>query len=115
MKDIPAGSEVSVEQVLNINPDVLIKQKNDKGVSTMLNDERITKLKAVESKDVYQCPIGAFWWDRPSPESPLGFMWLAKTVYPEYTKDIDLKKETKDFFKEFYHYDLTDEEYNSFF
>ena len=26
-----------------------------------------------------------------------------------------LKKETKDFFKEFYHYDLTDEEYNSFF
>lgn len=115
MKDIPAGSEVSVEQVLNINPDVIIKQKNDKGVSTILNDERITKLKAVESKDVYQCPIGAFWWDRPSPESPLGFMWLAKTVYPEYTKDIDLIKETKDFFKEFYHYDLTDEEYNSFF
>ncbi len=48
---------------------------------------------------MHQVPIGAFWWDRPSPEAPLGFMWMATTLYPEYTKDIDLKKETKEFYK----------------
>lgn len=112
---ISNGSEISVEQVLNMNPDVIVKAKNEKGLAQILDDERISKLKAVEEKQVYQFPIGGFWWDRPSPESPLGFMWLAKTVYPEYTKDIDLKKETKEFFKEFYDYTLSDEEYESFF
>lgn len=32
-----------------------------------------------------------------------------------YTKDIDLKKETKYFFSEFYNYELSGEEYASFF
>ena len=115
IKDIPSGSEISVEQVISINPDVIIKQQNDMDLSVITGDERIASLAAVKNGEVYQVPIGAFWWDRPSPESPLGFMWLAKTVYPEYTESIDLEKETKYFFHEFYNYDLTTEEYQSFF
>ena len=115
IKDIPSGSEISVEQIISINPDVIVKAKTPDGVAPILDDDRISKIKAVEEKQVFEFPIGAFWWDRPSPESPLGFMWLAKTVYPEYTEEIDLKKETKEFYNEFYDYDLTDEEYESFF
>ena len=115
MKDIPSGSEVSVEQVLSVNPDVVVKQKNDMGLDVILDDARISKLAAVKNKEVYQFPIGGFWWDRPSPESPLGLMWLAKTVYPEYTEKIDLRKECDYFFKTFYNYELTDEDYDSFF
>ncbi len=115
IKDIPAGGEIGVEQVLEINPDVIIKQQNDMDLSVITKDERIATLTAVREGAVYQVPIGGFWWDRPSPESPLGFMWLAKTVYPEYTESIDLKKETKYFFQEFYDYELSDEEYESFF
>lgn len=48
-------------------------------------------------------------------DDAFGFMWLAQTLYPDYTKDIDLKKETKYFFSEFYNYDVSDEEYASFF
>lgn len=106
--------DISVEQVMEWNPDVVITQGGN-GTADLLGDARIQDMNAIKNNEVYECPIGGFWWDRPSPESTLGFLWLAKTLYPEYTKDIDLKKETKDFYKEFYEYDLSDEEYASFF
>lgn len=113
---LPEGSkgEVNVEDVINWNPDVIITQGNT-DISGLLSDDRIQDITAIADGEVYQCPIGAFWWDRPSPESPLAFMWLAKTLYPDYTQDIDLKAETKAFFSQFYGYDLSDAEYNSFF
>lgn len=115
LADGAKGKEVSVEQVFTWNPDIIITQKTKKGLKEFQNDNRIKDLDAIKNKKLYQCPSGAFWWDRPSPEAPLGFMWLATVLYPEYTKDIDLKKETKDFYKTFYNYNLSDEEYASFF
>jgi iron complex transport system substrate-binding protein len=111
------GSEISVEQVMEWNPDVIVTQKGNgsENLDAVRGDTRITDLTAMQNGQVYQFPIGAFWWDRPSPEAPLGVMWLAKTLYPEYTKDIDLEKETKEFYKTFYKYEMSDEEYNSFF
>lgn len=118
LKDITKGakgSEISVEQVAEFNPDVVITQKRPSGIKPIMEDNRVKDLDFIKNEEVYSCPIGAFWWDRPSPESPLGFMWLAKTLYPTYTESIDLEKEVKDFYKEFYDYELSDEEYKSFF
>lgn len=112
-EETPTG-DISVEQALEWNPDVVIVSKGG-STQEILGDDRIQQMTAVKNGEVYSCPIGAFWWDRPSPESPLGFMWLAKTLYPAYTQEIDLKKETKDFYREFYNYKLSDEEYQSFF
>jgi iron complex transport system substrate-binding protein len=106
---------VNAEQVMTWNPDLIILQKSENAIANIKKDHKLGDLKAIKNDQVYQVPIGAFWWDRPSPESPLGIMWLASKIYPEYTKDIDLQKETKAFFKTFYNYDLSDEEYNSFF
>ena len=106
--------EIGVEQVMRIDPDIIVTQQGN-GTADILEDPRIQDLKAVKNKAVHECPIGAFWWDRPSPESPLGFMWLAKLLYPDYTREIDLEKEIWEFFREFYRYELTDEEYCSFF
>lgn len=113
LEETPQG-ELSIEEVVAINPDVILTQEGN-GTASILEDERVQDIKAIQNKAVYECPIGAFWWDRPSPEAPLGFMWLAQLLYPEYTQDIDLKQETKDFFKTFYQYDLSDAEYESFF
>ena len=109
------GSEISVEQGIGWDPDVIVTQKRPSGIAPIIDDERIKDLDVIKNKEVYSFPIGGFWWDRPSPESPLGFMWLAKTLYPEYTKEINLKKETKEFYSKFYNYQLSDEEYESFF
>ena len=83
-------------------------------VNDILGDAQLQNIKAIQNKAVYEAPIGAFWWDRPSPESILGFMWLAQTLYPDQFQDLDLKKETVDFYKTFFQYDLSDAEYEAF-
>ena len=108
------NGDVTAEKALGWDPDIIVIQ-GGKDISELYADETVQDMKAIKSKQVYSVPIAGFWWDRPSPEATLGFLWLAKTVYPDYTDDIDLEKETKDFFREFYEYDLSDEEYQSFF
>jgi iron complex transport system substrate-binding protein len=76
---------------------------------------KLKKLKAVTTGCVYPCPIGAFWWDRPSPEAILGILWLSKKLYPEVLADIDLKDESRIFYREFYGHELTDPEFEEFF
>lgn len=109
--------ETTMEELLGWNPDVIVaarvKGKTNR-IGNILGNPQLKDLKAVKTKRVYEFPIGAFWWNRPSPEAPLGFLWLTKTLYPELMADIDLKKETKYFFRTFFEYELSDEEYETF-
>lgn len=117
-QEIGNGKDISVEQLLKWDPDAIIVSSNEgQFIKTddIKNNPQISNLKAVKNNQIYQCPIGSFWWDRPSPESVLGFMWLAKTLYPDTFADINLEQETKDFYQTFYHYPLTDQELKNFF
>jgi len=108
---------INREQLLLWNPDVIIVssgKNRQNSIDDARYNSRFSGTKAMDDNAVYPCPIGAFWWDRPSPEAILGIMWLAKTLYPEAMADIDIKKETKWFFGRFYNYSLTDKEYESF-
>ena len=110
--------ECSIEQLIGWDPDVIVcsRETGKSGLAEEIKkDPRLKDLTAIKNNAVYDYPLGAFWWNRPSPEAPLGFIWLAKTLYPEETRDIDLKAETKKFYKEFYKYELSDKEYESFF
>ncbi|WP_242966770.1 ABC transporter substrate-binding protein [Desulfosporosinus sp. FKA] len=120
-KGLGNANQISVEQLLSWNPDSIIMSSNigpTKNHFIMADDLRnnpqMSNINAVKNNQLYECPIGAFWWDRPSPESILGMMWLAKSLYPDTFANINLEQETKDFFQKFYHYSLTSEEYNSF-
>ncbi len=117
-KDIKLSGDANVEVLNIINPDVIITTTNNNSffnVQKILTDPALKYLKAVQSKEVYQAPVGTFWWDRPSPESILGILWLSKLLYPDEFKGVDLKQKTKLFFKKFYNYELSDDEYKSFF
>lgn len=110
------GRDITYEQLLRWNPEVIIISENEgkfMTVDQVKNNTQISSLKAVKDGQLYECPIGAFWWDRPSPEAILGIEWLAKTLYPDRFADVDMVKETKGFYKTFYHYDLSDEEANA--
>lgn len=108
------NGEVTIEKALEWNPDVIVVQKGS-DLNELYTNEQVKDMKAIIDHQVYSVPIGAFWWDRPCPEATLGFLWLAKTLYPEQMTEFDLEAETKAFFKEFYSYDLSTEEYQSFF
>ena len=109
---------VTPEQLLVWDPDVIITSTN-KGehdaASDIRNHPQFQNIRAVKNNAIYTCPIGTFWWDRPSPEAILGILWLAKTLYPDRMKDISIQAETMTFFSRFFHYHLTETEFNAFF
>lgn len=104
-------SNVSMEQVLNWNPDVILAWCTDRGgaYNLILSSPDWKTINAVKNKKVYEIPNDPFnWFDRPPSISRfIGLKWLTATLYPDQYK-IDLVKETKDFYKLFYHVDITD-------
>ena len=55
-------------------------------------------------------PVGTFNWDRYSAEEALQILWAAKQFHPEQFKDVDLVKETREFYSTFYGYQLTEDD-----
>lgn len=105
-------SDVSIEQVAAWDPDV-ISTSGD--VDAILTNEAYADLKAVKNGAVYKTPKGTMSWDVPSPEVPLGFAWLAKTLYPETFADLDVEAKCKEFYAQFFNYDLTGEDLDGIF
>ena len=68
-------------------------------------------LKAVKDKKVYGNPKGVFSWDRYGAESALQILWAGTIIQPELFADIDVKAETKAFYKKFMNYELSDGEF----
>ncbi|MBV7273717.1 ABC transporter substrate-binding protein [Clostridiaceae bacterium UIB06] len=107
-------ANVSMEQVMNWNPDVILvgatAMKGD-FYSKVYKDTKWGNIKAVKDKNIYMIPSLPFnWFDRPpSAVRVLGVEWLANLLYPEYV-NIDINKEIKNFYSTFYNYNLTDDE-----
>ena len=101
-------AEVSMEKVLEWNPDILVI---DFGSPAEVYDSPKWKsINAVKNKKVFKQPIGIFIWDRPTAESAvLHPLWLAKTAYPERFADINMVQEIKKFYREVMSFNLTDE------
>ena len=51
----------------------------------------------------------------PGVDTPVTLQWLAKTAYPELFEDIDIITVTKDYYKEVFGIELTDEQAASIF
>lgn len=106
-----SGVQVSIEQVISWNPDIIITN-NQNFYDSVYNDSNWAHLKAVQNKEVYVSPQSPFkWFDRPvGANMIIGVPWTAKVIYPENYKDIDMVEATKEFYSEFYHFDLSDDE-----
>ncbi len=102
-------SEVSIEQVINWAPEIIITP--DKGFYGSVYDNPLWKeIPAVKNNRVYMTPITAFnWFDRPPGVNRiLGGAWCAKVLYPDEFSDVDLYELAKEFHSNYYHYELTD-------
>jgi len=99
---------VSVEQVLAWNPDVIIIIE-PAFMAAVRSDPVWAPIKAVKTGRVYLSPTLPFGWVDfpPSVNRLIGLWWLAKALYPNQFPE-DLRPLTRDFYKRFYHIDLTD-------
>ncbi|WP_321333417.1 ABC transporter substrate-binding protein [uncultured Bacteroides sp.] len=108
-------TNVSMEQIYVWNPDiVLVWSGNFDGLDSykfIKSSPVWAQLKAVKQNLLYQVPWRPFGWiDRPPGINRLiGYIWLSHLLYPDVYK-VDMLAVTKEFFRKFYHYDMSDAE-----
>ena len=102
-----------MEQILKWNPDVILFAPGSI-YATVGEDSAWQGVTAIKEGRYYEVPNGPYNWMGfpPSVQRMLGMMWMAKLLYPD-AADYDLQAEVTEYFKLFYHTDLTDEAYNA--
>ena len=105
------GNEVDLEQLMLWNPEVIIFGP-DSIYETVAEDPAWQSLQAIASGNYYQAPFGPYNWMGfpPSVQRYLGMFWMGKVLYPE-EADYDLYGEVKEYFRLFYHCELTEEQF----
>ena len=108
-----SGNEVDLEQILAWNPDVILFAP-DSIYETVGDDAAWQNVTAITEGNYYEVPNGPYNWMGfpPSVQRLLGMMWMAKILYPE-AADYDLYPAVAEYFKLFYHTELTEEQFNT--
>jgi iron complex transport system substrate-binding protein len=96
-------ANVSIEQVLLWNPDVIVTIDQD-FAANVLKDPAWASVAAVRNKRVHLSPKMPFGWVDfpPSVNRLIGLWWLGKILYPDRFPE-DLKGLMRDFYATFYH------------
>ena len=108
------NGDVTIEKALEWDPDVIVIQ-GGKDINEIYASERVKDMKAIKNKQVFSVPHRGLLVGSPEPRGDARLLAAGSDGVSEYMADIDLKAETFSFFKEFYGYELTDEEYAFFF
>ncbi len=101
--------EISMEQVLEWDPDILVI--NYGKPEKFIKNPQWRHIKAVQNHHIYAQPAGVFIFNRPTMESAVIFpLWLASIAYPDRFKDISVPDLVKEFYKEIFQFDLSDQQ-----
>ena len=99
---------VSMEQILAWSPDVIIAQDRN-FYANVRKDPQWQGVRAVRDARVFRTPDAPWgWFDSPPGINRLiGVRWLTAILYPD-PNAADLRSETREFYKLFYHVELSD-------
>ena len=101
--------DITTEQLLQWDPEVIVTCTEEVR-DQFLSDPVYAELTAVKNNAVYASPSGAYTWCVRSADEATMTLWAATVIQPEMFSDIDYVEITKDFYRDFYDYVLTDEE-----
>ncbi len=114
-EEVKSSGEINMEQVYAWNPDMILitnfsPYMPEDFYNNTIEGHDWSDVKAVKEGKVYKFPLGMYRWFPPASDTPLTLQWLAKTIQPELFADLDVDTEIRDFYKTYYHVDLTDED-----
>jgi len=112
--DVKAPEYVlSKEDLLKFDPDfIFLEEINHASAKYTIdtNNGFWKQLRAFKNNAIYRVPVDdescflTGWYFNLA--APLGILWTAKTLYPEKFKDVDLDREAREFYKEFFKIDV---------
>ena len=108
-----SGNEVNLEQMMIWDPDVIIFAPGSY-YDYVADDPAWQTLSAIKKGSYYEVPSGPYNWmgSPPSSNRILGILWMAKLLYPEQA-DYDLEEKTMEYYRLFYHCELTEDGYEA--
>jgi iron complex transport system substrate-binding protein len=101
------NTTVTLEQIIQWDPDLIIMGRTG-STDGVTKDARWSEISAVRGGNVILPPDGVMFWDYSS-ECVLLMQFIAKTLYPDLFRDIDMVRETTEYYKTFYGYGLSPE------
>lgn len=106
------GNEVSLEQIILWNPDVILFASGSI-YSTVGTNKDWASISAVKNKKYYEVPYGPYNWMGfpPSVQRYLGMIWMSQLLYPDQEK-YNMYQEVSRYFELFYHCGITEEQHN---
>lgn len=115
--DAQGFAKVSFEQIYAWDPEVmflngpgLMKLTVQDIMDNTVEGADFSTIQAVENGRVYDTTLGMWNWFTPNPDGPLVLAWLACNAYPEAFADYPLEETIRDYYSEFYGYEITDDE-----
>lgn len=100
---------VDEEQIVEWNPG-FIMVNSQAGKEAIENNPALVTVDAVANDNVRVCPYGVYLWSVRSGEGAMLPLWLGTNLYPELFSDIDMKTVVKEFFNNWYNYEIPEEE-----
>ena len=101
---VKGARQVALEQVLQWNPQVIfVQDRYPQVVTEIQNDPNWQGIDAVKNHRVWLMPEYAKAWGYPMPEAlAIGELWMAKKLYPEAYKNVDVNAQAQDYYQRFY-------------
>ena len=99
---------LNAEQIFQWNPDIIFSSAAGDAEWVYAQSD-YDSLSAVHNHRFYDNPSGIFYWNRYSAETILQLKWASSLFYPERFEAEDIRQIIKDFYKEFYNYEISEE------
>jgi iron complex transport system substrate-binding protein len=117
-KNVVAGivkgmdKEVDMEVIIEADPDYILVGGTHQNTAwkTIQTDPAWQGLTAVKEGRMIHNPQGVMKWEKYGVEIALQMQWFAEQMYPG-KLDIDIKQTVRDFYRDYYGYDLSEADY----
>jgi iron complex transport system substrate-binding protein len=105
------GGVIDPETIVSMAPEVIFSSSPIDRLD-ILADPVLAEVPAVKSGRVYACPKGIFVWYARSAEGAMTPLWLGSQLYPDLFQEVDMRKVVKNYFGQFYNYQIPANELN---
>ena len=111
---------VNMEQVYDWNPDMIFVTNFTTAEPVDLYQNTIggydwSAVDAVQNGRVFKMPLGMYRSYTPGVDTPVTLLWMAQAAYPTLFEDVDIVSAAKNYYKEVFGIELTDEQAKSIF